>query len=75
MVTSITTYINVAGAGMDWGLVGIQLVGVFVGSMIGPRTQKYIPEIWLKRLFIVLALYVGIGYLSKGFFGKAWVPM
>jgi uncharacterized membrane protein YfcA len=75
MVTSITTYINVAGAGMDWGLVGIQLVGIFVGSMIGPRTQKYIPEIWLKRLFIVLALYVGIGYLSKGFFGTAWVPM
>lgn len=40
MVTSITTYIKVAGAGMDWGLVGIQLVGVFVGSMIGPRTQN-----------------------------------
>ena len=75
MVTSITTYIQVAGAGMDWSLVGIQLIGVFVGSMIGPRTQKYIPEIWLKRLFIVLALYVGIGYFSKGFFGTAWVPM
>jgi hypothetical protein len=75
MVTSITTYIQLAGAGMDWGLVGIQLVGVFVGSMIGPRTQKYIPDIWLKRLFIVLALYVGIGYFTKGFLGKAWVPM
>ncbi len=75
MVTSITTYIQLAGAGMDWGLVGIQLVGVFIGSMIGPRTQQYIPEIWLKRLFIVLALYVGIGYFTKGFFGQAWVPM
>lgn len=75
MVTSITTYIKVAGAGMDWSLVGIQLVGVFVGSMIGPRTQKYIPDIWLKRLFVVLALYVGLGYFSKGFFGRAWVPM
>lgn len=75
MVTSITTYIQLAGAGMDWGLVGVQLVGVFIGSMIGPRTQKYIPDIWLKRLFIVLALYVGIGYFTKGFFGQAWVPM
>jgi hypothetical protein len=75
MVTSITTYINVAGAGMDWILVGTQLVGIFVGSMVGPRTAKYIPEKWLKILFIVLAMYVGIGYLSKGFFGKAWVPM
>jgi len=56
-------------------MVGTQLVGVFVGSMIGPRTAKYIPEKWLKLLFIVLALYVGIGYLSRGFFGRSWVPM
>jgi uncharacterized membrane protein YfcA len=75
MITSITTYINVAGAGMDWALVGIQLVGVFIGSMVGPRTAKYIPEKWLKVLFIILALYVGIGYLSRGFFGNSWVPM
>jgi uncharacterized membrane protein YfcA len=75
MITSITTYINVAGAGMDWALVGTQLVGVFIGSMVGPRTAKYIPEKWLKVLFIILALYVGIGYFSKGFFGNSWVPM
>ncbi|MCE5335357.1 MAG: sulfite exporter TauE/SafE family protein [Desulfobacteraceae bacterium] len=75
MITSITTYINVAGAGMDWALVGTQLVGVFIGSVIGPRTAKYIPDKGLKILFIVLALYVGIGYFSKGFFGQAWVPM
>jgi uncharacterized protein len=75
MITSITTYINVAGAGMDWAMVGTELVGVFIGSMIGPRTAKYIPDKWLKVLFIVLALYVGIGYFSKGFFGTAWVPM
>jgi uncharacterized membrane protein YfcA len=75
MVTSIGTYITRAGAGMDWALVGIQLVGVFIGSMIGPRTAKYIPEKGLKLLFIVLALYVGIGYFSRGFFGRSWVPM
>ncbi|NHM27233.1 sulfite exporter TauE/SafE family protein [Desulfofundulus sp. TPOSR] len=75
MMTSITTYITVAGAAMDWGMIGVELIGVFIGSMIGPRTQKYIPDIWLKRLFVVLAFYVGLGYFSKGFFGKAWVPM
>jgi uncharacterized protein len=68
MITSITTYINVAGAGMDWAMVGIQLIGVFVGSMVGPRTSKYIPEIWLKRIFIVCAFYVGLGYIMRGFF-------
>jgi uncharacterized protein len=75
MLTSITSYITVAKAGMDWGLIGIQLVGVFVGSMVGPRTQKYIPDKWLKILFIILALYVGLGYFSQGFFGQKWVPM
>ena len=75
MVSSITAYIKIAGAGIDWLLVGTQLVGVFVGSLIGPRTQKYIPDVWLKRLFVLLAFYVGLGYFSKGFFGRAWVPM
>ncbi len=75
MITSITTYINVAGAGMDWLLVGIQLIGVFFGSMVGPRTAKYIPDKWLKLLFIVMAMYVGIGYFSRGFFGSPWVPI
>jgi uncharacterized membrane protein YfcA len=75
MITSITTYINVAGAGMDWLLVGIQLIGVFIGSMVGPRTAKYIPDKWLKLLFIFMAMYVGIGYFSRGFFGSPWVPI
>lgn len=75
MVTSIASYLNFAGAVVDWGLIGIELIGIFIGSMVGPRTQKYIPDIWLKRIFVVLALYVGLGYFSKGFFGSPWVPM
>jgi hypothetical protein len=75
MVTSIASYLNFAGAAVDWALIGVELVGIFIGSMVGPRTQKYIPDIWLKRLFVVLALYVGLGYFSKGFFGQSWVPM
>lgn len=74
MFMSIISYIKLAGAAVDWALIGIQLVGIFVGSMIGPRTQKYIPDVWLKRLFVVLALYVGLRYFSKGFFGQAWLP-
>jgi len=74
MLTSITGYITVAKAGMDWGLIGIELIGIFIGSMIGPRTQKYIPDKWLKIIFIVLAAYVGLRYFSAGFFGKSWVP-
>jgi hypothetical protein len=75
MLTSIAGYITVAKAGMDWSLIGIQLVGIFVGSMVGPRTQKFIPDKWLKIIFIILAVYVGLGYFSQGFFGQKWVPM
>jgi uncharacterized protein len=74
MLTSITGYITVAKAGMDWGLIGIQLIGIFVGSMIGPRTQKYIPDIWLKRIFAILAFYVGLRYVTRAFFGITWIP-
>ena len=75
MVTSIASYLNFAGTSVDWGLIGTELIGVFIGSMVGPKTQKFISDIWLKRLFVVLALYVGLGYFSKGFFGQSWVPM
>lgn len=74
MVTSIFTYMFVKGVPIYWSLVGMELVGVFVGSMIGPRTSKYIPDIWLKRIFVVLAIYVGLRYTTKGFFGFSIVP-
>ena len=74
MVTSIFTYMFVKGVPIYWSLVGMELVGVFVGSMIGPRTSKYIPDIWLKRIFVVLALYVGLRYTTKGFLGFSVEP-
>ncbi len=74
MIISILTYMLVKGVPVFWPLIGIELVGIFVGSMIGPRTSKYIPDIWLKRLFIVLALYVGLRYTTKGFLGYSIVP-
>ncbi len=67
MITSIVTLIT-KGIQFDWVLIGVELVGVAVGSVIGPRTSKYFSDVWLKRLFIVLALYVGIDYVLRGFF-------
>lgn len=74
MIISITTYMAVKGIPIYWTLIGVELLGIFVGSMIGPRTSKYIPDIWLKRLFVVLALYVGLRYTTKGFLGYSIVP-
>jgi len=68
MITSIVTLIS-KGTPIDWMLIGIELVGIAVGSVIGPMTSKYFSDVTLKRIFIVLALYVGVGYFLAGFFG------
>lgn len=74
MTTSIFTYMVVKDTPVFWPLIGVELLGVLVGSFIGPRTSKYIPDVWLKRLFVVLAFYVGIRYASKGFLGISLLP-
>jgi uncharacterized membrane protein YfcA len=74
MVVSIFTYMTAKGVVIQWSLVGAELIGIFIGSMIGPRTSKYIPEKWLKIIFVILAFYVGIRYASKGFTGTSWLP-
>lgn len=68
MITAILSYLA-AGVLVHWPLIGSQLVGIFVGSMVGPRTSQYIPDKVLSRIFIVLAFYVGINYICKGFLG------
>jgi uncharacterized membrane protein YfcA len=74
MAVSIFSYMVIKGVVVYWSLIGVELFGIFVGSMLGPRTSKYIPDIWLKRIFVVLAIYVGIRYTSKGFLGHSIVP-
>jgi uncharacterized membrane protein YfcA len=67
MVLSIFNFM-IKGVTVDWLLIGLELVGIFIGSMVGPRTGKYIPEKGLKLFFIVLACYVGLDYTLRGFF-------
>ncbi len=68
MVLSIFNFM-IKGVTVHWILIGVELVGIFIGSMVGPRTGKYIPEKGLKLFFIVLAAYVGLGYTLAGFAG------
>jgi len=69
MIFAIFNFMVLAGIKVYWPMIGAELVGIFVGSMIGPRTGKYIPNKVLKLIFIVLALYVGLRYTLRGFFG------
>jgi len=74
MIISIFSYMVGKGVIVSWGLIGAELIGIFIGSMIGPRTSRYIPDKVLKIIFIILALYVGLRYTTKGFLGRSIVP-
>jgi len=74
MIINIFNMMVVRAVPVDFLLIFTELIGIAIGSVLGPMTSKKIPEIWLKRLFIVLAIYVGIGYLTKGFMGKSIFP-
>ncbi len=69
MIFAIFNFMVLKGVMVYWPMIGVELIGIFVGSMIGPRTGKYIPEKVLKGIFIVLALYIGLRYTMRGFFG------
>jgi uncharacterized membrane protein YfcA len=74
MITSIFSYMFIKNVPVDFIMIGTELIGIAIGSVLGPITSKRIPEVWLKRLFVVLAIYVGLRYISKGFFGYSIVP-
>jgi uncharacterized membrane protein YfcA len=67
MIPSIITLMT-KGVPIDWALIGTEMVGIAIGSIVGPMTSKYLSDKLLKRLFIVLAFYVGIDYVLRGFF-------
>lgn len=74
MVNSIASYMMLKSTPVEWSLIGAELVGIVVGSIIGPKTSKYIPDRALKVMFVVMAFYVGVMYMSKGFLGYSILP-
>lgn len=69
MIFGIFNFMVLKGVMVYWPMIGAELVGIFIGSMIGPRTGKYIPNKVLKSIFIVLAIYTGAKYTLLGFWG------
>jgi uncharacterized protein len=74
MIVNIFNMMVVRAVPVDFVLIATELIGIAIGSVLGPMTSKKIPEVWLKRIFVVLAIYVGIGYLTKGFMGHSIFP-
>ncbi len=74
MIVNIFNMMVMRQVPVDFVLISTELIGIAIGSVLGPVTSKKIPEVWLKRIFVALALYVGIGYLTKGFMGHSILP-
>jgi len=67
MLMSIGVLIS-GGTPIAWSLIGMELVGITVGSIIGPMTSKYLSDLWMKRLFITLSFLIGTVYILAGFY-------
>lgn len=70
-LTSVGNYLYL-GVKIDWLLAFIELVGVAVGSLLGPLVSRYMKERWLRALLAAVLLYIGIGYTFGGWV-KAWL--
>ncbi len=74
MVVSIFSFMFIKHVPVDFVMVLPEIAGVVIGSFIGSKTSKYLPERYLKIIFSLLAFYVGIRYVTKGFLGHSLLP-
>ncbi len=61
MLVSAGNYLKL-GAQIDLQLLGIEIVGIVLGSFIGPHLSKVLKEKKLRLILGILLLYIGIGY-------------
>ncbi len=61
MIVSGANYLKL-GAQVDFTLLGIEVVGVVVGSFIGPFLSSFLGEKKLRLMLGILLFYIGVGY-------------
>lgn len=61
-LTSIGNYLRM-GSHLDYAMIGFELIGILIGSYLGPTLSKYIKGIYLKSFLAVVLTYIGIGYV------------
>ncbi len=61
MIVSVGNYVKM-GAQIDFQLLGIEVLGVILGSFVGPHLSKVLKEKKLRLMLGFLLLYIGIGY-------------
>lgn len=64
--TSIGNYLRM-GSSLDFAMLGFEVVGVVIGSYLGPVLSKYIKGNYLKVFLALVLTYVGLKYLLVAF--------
>lgn len=62
-ITSIANYVRL-GVQLDYALLGLLIVGVAIGSVIGPLLSRHIPEKGLRAFLSVVLLLIGLRYVG-----------
>lgn len=56
------------GYSPDWLMAAAIAAGAIVGGMVGPKIQKHLPEIFLKRMLAIALIIVFMNYTQLLFF-------
>lgn len=62
LTVSVLTYIAL-DVSVDWGLVAVEVPGIFAGSLIGPMLNKRMNEKALKSFVALTLVAIGVYYL------------
>ena len=52
------------GAVVDYAYMALFLIGVLIGSLVGPATQKYYKEKYLRAFLSVILLFYGLRFMG-----------
>jgi len=69
MIVSGGNYLKM-GAQVNPSLLGVEIIGVLLGSLAGPHFSRILKERKLRLLLGILLLYIGFGYTFGSFIEK-----
>jgi len=63
-IVSVSVYVSM-GAPVIVPLLAVSVVGILIGSTIGPKLSKHVNNEWLRYAVIGLLIFIGIAYVFK----------
>lgn len=61
---SVSNYIRM-GVNVVEPLLSVEIAGVIIGSLFGPKISRHLNEKWLKYTLVILLFFIGVFYVFK----------